>query len=106
LIDDYHTAVHEAGHVVMAYRLNVPVWWATIDDTEHAGYSYDENPAHGVETQVAILLAGYAACIAAGFHEKKAMTGSTADFNRSRDALRPAYGDAALRCRGCGRSRS
>jgi hypothetical protein len=94
--DDYHPALHEAGHMVMAYRLNVPVWWASIEDAEYAGYSYDENEAHGVETQVAILLAGYAACIAAGFNEKKAMKGCCADFNRSRWALIRAYGDDSV----------
>jgi hypothetical protein len=108
--DDHHTALHEAGHVVMAYRLNAPVWWATIDDADHAGgqadqsarlagYSYDENQAHGVETQVAILLAGYAACIAADFGEKRAMIGCGNDFNRSRWALIRAYGDDSIETR-------
>lgn len=79
----------------MAYRLNVPVWCVSItpipQDTQ--GRTVDESAAAGVEAFAQIMLAGYAACIAAGFDERKAMVGVGEDFNRTRHALRKAYGD-------------
>ena len=46
--DDYHTAVHEAGHVVMAHRLGVIIWCASIvvvHDEDTQGRTVDESSA-------------------------------------------------------------
>jgi len=67
----------------MAYRLNVPVWCMSITPIPQEGTqgrTVDESAAAGVEAFTQILLAGYAACIAVGFDERKAMAGIFEDF--------------------------
>ena len=66
--------------MVMAYRLNVPVWCVSIMPIPQEGtqgHTVDESAAAGVEAFAQIMLAGYAACIAAGFDERKAMVGKS-----------------------------
>jgi ATP-dependent Zn protease len=78
----YHTAVHEAGHAVMAHRLGIVVWCASIvpeDGTQ--GGTIDEAAGQSIGARVQVLLAGYAACVAAELPKPK--TGCLEDFQRA-----------------------
>jgi hypothetical protein len=89
VFDPRHTAVHEAGHVVAAARLDIPHDDATVVADESSAGSVtvpgvrDAWTAEQAQAMALVYCAGNAASIAAGYDEATASLGCGSDFENA-----------------------
>ncbi len=92
---DSTTAIHEAGHAVAHYRLDIEQSMLTIEPNPEkgtAGSSSAEGPQHvwsreDAEPMVLAFYAGYGALLAAGYPHEVAEDGAWSDFEQAEQLI-------------------